>query len=45
MDVNLADPVGVALAARVHLASMAYVANSTSEAYVGPWNAYVKWCG
>ena len=45
MDINLADPVEVALAARVQQAAIDHVADSTSGAYVGPWNAFVKWCG
>ena len=24
---------------------MAHVADSTALAYVGPWNAFVRWCG
>ncbi len=45
LDVNREDPVEVAVAARVQHFAMAHVVGSTSKAYVGPWNAFVKWCG
>ena len=45
MNVNLTDSVEVALAARVQHAAMTHIADSTSEAYVGPCNLFVKWCG
>ena len=44
-DVNIDDPVEVALAERLQLPALAHVAASTSRAYVGPWNAFVLWCG
>jgi hypothetical protein len=44
-DVNIDDPVEVALAGRLQLLALAHVAGSTSRAYVGPWNAFVLWCG
>jgi hypothetical protein len=37
--------VEVALAAKMQHSAMAHVAESTSKGYVGPWNAFVKWCG
>ncbi len=30
---------------RVQISALAHVAGSTSCAYVGPWNAFVLWCG
>jgi len=44
-DINVDDPVEVALAARLQMSALAHVAGSTSRAYVGPWNAFVLWCG
>ena len=43
MDVNMDDPVEVALASRVQQPEMANKADSTALAYVGPWNAFVRW--
>jgi len=37
--------VEVALAGRLQMSALAHVAGSTSRAYVGPWNAFVSWCG
>ena len=45
LDVNREDPVEVALGARLQHYAMAHVAGSTSKGYVGPLNAFVKWCG
>ena len=45
LDVNREDPVEVALAARSQHSAMSHVARSTSKGNVGPWNAFVKWCG
>ena len=44
-DVNIDDSVEVALAGRLQIGALAHVAGSTSHAYVGPWNAFVLWCG
>jgi hypothetical protein len=38
-DINIDDPVEVALAGRLHMSALAHVAGSTSRAYVGPLNA------
>ncbi len=43
-DINIDDPVELALAGRLQLSALAHVAGSTSRAYVGPWNAFVSWC-
>jgi hypothetical protein len=43
--INTNDPIEVALASRLQDSALAYVAASTSQAYVGPWNAFVLWCG
>ncbi len=42
LDVDLADPVEVALATRAQLTAIADAADSTSKTYVVPWNAFVK---
>jgi hypothetical protein len=34
----------VALAGELQSSALAHVATSTSNAYVGPWNAFVSWC-
>jgi hypothetical protein len=44
-DVNIDDPVELALAESLQLSALAHVAGSTSRAYVDPWNAFVLWCG
>jgi len=44
-DININDPIEVALASRLQDSALAHVAASTSKAYVGPWNAYILWCG
>jgi hypothetical protein len=44
-DINIKDPFEVELASRLQLSALAHVAGSTSRAYVGPWNAFVLWCG
>ena len=44
-DVNIYDPVEVELARHLKMSALAHVARSTSFAYVGPWNAFVLWCG
>ncbi len=44
-DINTNDHIAVALASRLQDSALAHVAASTSKAYVGPWNAYVLWCG
>jgi hypothetical protein len=44
-DINMDDPVELALAGRLQMSALAHVAGSTSRAYVGPWNAFVSWCG
>ena len=33
------------MAGRLQMSALAHVAGSTSRAYVGPWNAFVLWCG
>jgi len=43
--INMDDPMEVALAVRLQMSALAHVAGSTSRAYVGPWNAFVLWCG
>jgi hypothetical protein len=43
-DINIDDPVELALAGRLQMPALAHVAGSTSLAYVGPWNAFVPWC-
>ncbi len=43
-DINLDDPIEVALAGELQNSALAHVATSTSHAYVGPWNALVLWC-
>ena len=35
----------LALAGRLQMSALAHVAGSISRAYVGPWNAFVSWCG
>jgi len=40
-DVKINDPVEVALATSHQKAALAHVAESTSGAYVDPWNAFV----
>jgi hypothetical protein len=44
-DINTNEPIEIALASRLHNSALAHVAASTSKAYVGPWNAFVLWCG
>ena len=44
-DINTNDPIEVALASRLQNSALAQVADSTSKAYVGPWNTFVLWCG
>jgi hypothetical protein len=44
-DININDPFEVELASRLQLSALAHVAGSTSRAYVGPWSAFVIWCG
>ena len=44
-DINIDDPVEVALAGRLQMSALAHVAGSISCAYVGPWNAFVSWRG
>ena len=44
-EVHIDDPVEVAMAGRLQISVLAHVAGSTSRAYVGPWNAFVLWCG
>ena len=43
-NINLEDPIEVALAGELQSSALAHVATSTSNAYVGPWNAFVSWC-
>jgi hypothetical protein len=43
-DVNIDDPVEIALAGRLHISALVHVTGSTFRAYVGPWNAFVLWC-
>jgi hypothetical protein len=43
-DVNINEPVEVALSASLQNSALAHVAESTSVAYLGPWNAFVAWC-
>jgi hypothetical protein len=43
-DINEDDPIELELAARLQSSSIAHVAESTSDAYVGPWNAFGLWC-
>ncbi len=40
-DVDVNDPIEVALASNLEDSTLAHVATSTSHAYVGPWNAFV----
>ena len=40
-NINLGDPIEVALAGELKISALAHVASSTSHAYVGPWNAFV----
>jgi hypothetical protein len=42
-DINIVDPVELALACRLQMSALAHVAGSTSRAYVGLWNAFVSW--
>ncbi len=44
-DINIDDPVEVALAGRLQMPALTHVAGSTSRAYDGPWNAFVLWRG
>jgi hypothetical protein len=44
-DINTNDLVEVALASQLQKPAFIHVAASTSEAYVGPWSAFVLWCG
>ena len=44
-DISIDSPVEVALAGRLQLSALAHVAESTSRAHIGPWNAFVLWCG
>ena len=44
-DVNIDDPMEVALAGRLQMSALAHFAGPTSRAFVGPWNACVLWCG
>jgi hypothetical protein len=44
-DINTNDPIEVELASRLQNLALAHVAASTSKAYVGPYNAFVVWCG
>ena len=44
-DINLHDPIEVYLASRLQDSALSHVAASTSKTYVGPWNAFVVWCG
>jgi hypothetical protein len=44
-DMNINDPVEVALTWRLQMSALAHVAESTSHAYIGPWNAFAFWCG
>lgn len=41
-DVNLDDPVEVAMAGRLQQSAMTHVAESTSASYVGQWIAFVS---
>ena len=43
-NISLNDPIEVALAGELQSSALAHVATSTSNAYVGPWNALVSWC-
>jgi hypothetical protein len=43
-NINIDDPIEVALAGDLQSSALAHVATSTSNAYVGPWNAFVSWC-
>ena len=45
LQLNLADPEEVRLGALVQQAALMHVAGSTSSDYVGPWKAFVSWCG
>jgi hypothetical protein len=38
------NPVELELADRLRGSTIAHVAESTSGAYVGPWNTFVLWC-
>ena len=44
-DVNMNYPVELDLAGLLQSFVLARVAESSSGAYVGPWNALVVWCG
>ena len=39
-DVNTNDPVKIALMSRLQNFALAHAVESTSGAYVGPWNAF-----
>jgi hypothetical protein len=43
-NINLDDPIEMALARELQSPALAHVAASTSQANVGPWNAFVFWC-
>ena len=43
-NINLDDPIEVALAGELQFSALAHVTASTSHAYVGPCNAFVLWC-
>jgi hypothetical protein len=43
-DVNVNDPIEVALASSLQDSALTHVAAFTSHAYVGPWKAFVLWC-
>ncbi len=43
-NINLDNPIEVALAGELQNSALAHVAALTSHAYVGPWNAFVLWC-
>ena len=44
-NVDIDDPVEIKVARRLQMSALAYVAGFISRAYVGPWNAFVLWCG
>jgi hypothetical protein len=44
-DINLNDPSEVAFVGHLQNFALSHVAASTYMVYVGPWNAFVIWCG
>jgi len=44
-DIFIDDHAEVELMGRLQMSALAHVAGSTSRTYIGPWNAFVLWCG